>query len=567
MRSFTLLLLLASAEAVHAQSPILIEVQTRGYALQSAEEAVLQPLEKILTGMKAVERMRGLALDGRCLIRLDLAKNADPEMVRLMVHNRITIARKFLPSSCAAEILPQDDNGFMLITLRPGANMTPAESGLVSGLVHSRLSTVPGVAHIQVLGASRPRATITFDPERLRAYGLSSWEVVAAIEGSLQRFDDLVVMGQKVSVKAAIDGKALSNIPVILGKNIHLRDVAKVDNVDESSEDAGIAWRVDKGLCTEHAIIFLVQLSPGKLNAIARKGLEETHQELRTELTPKLLVESQLLQTGDTTVVMSLPESMDRAQREEKAQSAAKAMLELPLVHKVFWLVQPDSGEAILWVMADAGKKAELHKAIRAQLAQIKESSSRVGELYSPLFPWPSQGAQIAVRLSGKDFSTLHQTAEKLSQRLRKTSGIVDIVVSPRMGNVAAIELDREKAELAGTTVREIAVALNAHADKVEFPLFGETVRVRVEVPKKGIQKVEDLGKLEISKNKAPLLLGDVAKIRLIQTPNGGIAHEAGQRCVIVSANLEGRTLEEGRAEVQRIIRELTVEDVRIEME
>jgi Cu/Ag efflux pump CusA len=268
---------------------------------------------------------------------------------------------------------------------------------------------------------------------------------------------------------------------------------------------------------------------------------------------------------------MSFPDTMERPQLEEKAQAAAKAMLELPQVSRVFWLVQPDDGKAILWVVPEESKKADLHEALRAKLAPIKECSSRVGGLYSPLFPWPSDGAQIAVRLSGKDFETLHKTAEKLRQRLVKSSGLIDVEVLPRLGEVASIEINREKAELAGMTVREVSRAITAHAVTLNLSLFDDTLRIKMEAPRRGVQKatLPQLEQLELFKGSAEtsIVLGDVAKVRLINAPIGAITHEAGELCVLVFANLEGRTLEEGRAEVKRLIKELAGDEVRFEVE
>lgn len=73
MRSFAVLFLLAFAQAACGPSPLLIEVHAPGFASYTVEKSVLTPLEQQLRGLEPVRRLRGLALDGRCLLRLDLA--------------------------------------------------------------------------------------------------------------------------------------------------------------------------------------------------------------------------------------------------------------------------------------------------------------------------------------------------------------------------------------------------------------------------------------------------------------------------------------------------------------
>ncbi|HEY7424613.1 MAG TPA: efflux RND transporter permease subunit [Gemmataceae bacterium] len=568
MRSFALLLLLAFAQAAHGQSSLLIEVHAPGYASQTVEKTVLAPVEQQLLGMKPVRRLRGLALDGRCLLHLELAKKADPELVRLLVQNRIALAKTKLPPSCAIEVLPQVDDAFMLITVEPAAKMTLAEATqLVNKTIWPELANAAGVAHIQVVGATEQQFRIALDPKKLKKYGLSASEAVAAVQDSLKNVDDLIVMGKRVTVKQTETVRELGEIPMKVGENLYIRDIASVKLLDESREDARISLRTGKELSTRRAVFVLVHLSPGKLNLLAKKELEKTLGKLRGKLPEGVLCEGQLLQADNTTVVMRLPNTVDMSRRAEQAQDAAKAMLELPQVRKVFSLVQPGDNEAVFWLMTDPGEKVDLHKSLRAKLARIKDTSSRVGGLKSPLFPWPSEGSQLVVRLPNE------RLAELLCKRLRNTAGIVDVDLFPRMGKLAIVEIDREKAGLSGLTTRGIIRDLTAHADKVELPLLRRPWRLTVEVPKDHDntpkQTIEDLEKLVFSTVNplVNLMLSDVATVRLIDAPGGGIPHEDGRSCVIISANLEGRTLEEARTDIRRIIQDLGDKGVGIEIE
>jgi len=81
--------------------------------------------------------------------------------------------------------------------------------------------------------------------------------------------------------------------------------------------------------------------------------------------------------------------------------------------------------------------------------------------------------------------------------------------------------------------------------------------------------RVEEIKKLPISHANplVNLMIGDVASVRSIRVPGGIIPHEDGSRCVLITANLEGRTREEARTDVRRIARDLAKEGVPIEVE
>lgn len=53
----------------------------------------------------------------------------------------------------------------------------------------------------------------------------------------------------------------------------------------------------------------------------------------------------------------------------------------------------------------------------------------------------------------------------------------------------------------------------------------------------------------------------------MASAPSGSIPHEDGRPCVIVFANLEGRTPEEARIDIRRLTQELAGKGVRIEVE
>jgi multidrug efflux pump subunit AcrB len=566
MRPLTLLLVFACGQAAYGQSTLLIEAHFPGGSSQVMAETVLVSLEQLLLGTEGVRRERGLALDGRCLIRLDLTKDADALLIHTTVQNRIAVAKSVLPPGCTTEILPQADSDLMLITLEPAPDMSLADvSQLVKKTIWPPLAKVPGVANIRIIGATEEQVRITLNPDRLRAYGLGAGDVVAALhQASGNKVDNLSVQGNKLTIKKkAATLQDLERTAIVLQKDIYLRDVASVKVADEMQEIAGIFVRRGDTSSMRRTVFILVQMSPGKLNLLAKKGLDKALKELRNKLPAGVLCESQLLHADDTTVVMRLPDGLEMQRREEKALAVVKALRELPQVGKVCWIVQPDDGEVIFYVMADAGKKVELHKSLRAQLAKLEAASSRVGGLYSPLLPWPGEGAQFVAYLRGKDQEKLQQTAELLRKRLTGMPGFVDLDHFPRMRPEVSVEIDGKKLIALGLSRADIVTALNF--DKQTIPGWPWSVTLVCDGPKRTVEQLSAV-KVGPAGGNPVVLLRDVAVIRQSLAPSG-ILHEAGRSCVIVFGNLEGRTLDEARADIRRIMQELAVKGVEVEVE
>ncbi len=132
----------------------------------------------------------------------------------------------------------------------------------------------------------------------------------------------------------------------------------------------------------------------------------------------------------------------------------------------------------------------------------------------------------------------------------------------------ATIEIDWEKAGLSFATRLDVARALTAF-NEIELPISGTHGHVTIEGPKLKLITLKDLEVLPLpSVNPlVNLMIRDVAKVSVTSAPSGRIPHEDGQPCVIVFANLEGRTLEQARTDLRRITEDLADTGVKIEVE
>jgi Cu/Ag efflux pump CusA len=160
-----------------------------------------------------------------------------------------------------------------------------------------------------------------------------------------------------------------------------------------------------------------------------------------------------------------------------------------------------------------------------------------------------------------------------MAKRLGKTAGIVDVDSFPRMRKVATIKVDREKMGVAGVTMYDVNRSLVTYTNNSEFPVLGGPLHFTVELPggmdKESKDFVRDLEILPIDcvNPLVNLMLRDFAKVSMTSALSGSIPHEDGRRCVLITANLEGRNQEEARTDIRRLAPDLAEEGVHIDVE
>jgi multidrug efflux pump subunit AcrB len=566
MRPIALLLVFTCGSAAQAQSSILIEASAPGCSPRVAEQTVLAPLEQNLDGMDGIQGIRGLALDGRCIVKADLMAGADPQLVLMMLRKRVALTQTALPAGCTTEILPPADAAFMVLALEPAPNMTLVEvTQKAKKTVWPILADVPGIVNIQLLGSTEKRARITLDLDRLRAHNLTAGDVAAAVQGAVFDFDNLSVHGDKVTLKNKTKTlEDLKNLPIPSGKEVYLRDVATVKLTEELTQDARMFGHRADDFSMRRVVLVLVQLASGNL---AREQAGKAVAKIRTTIPDGMRCWAEVLQVDNTTaIVMRLPDGIGSERGLEKAEAAVKALMQLPQVDTAYWIARPNDPEVTFYVLAYDAKPADLQKSLRAKLAGIAGTTSRVGGLYAPLVPWPGQGSQFVALLQGQDLEKLQKTAEQLRARLAKTPGIVDIDHFPKMRQETDIEINREKMGLAGLQMADLVKELHFQ----DQPITGWPWPVTLAHPAPAANKPltnEDLGAMSLRTHTGEVvLLRDVAVIRTITAPRG-VLHEGGRPCVMVFGNIEGRNREEAGADIRRIARELAGNGVDIAVE
>ncbi|MCC7140170.1 MAG: efflux RND transporter permease subunit [Planctomycetes bacterium] len=165
--------------------------------------------------------------------------------------------------------------------------------------------------------------------------------------------------------------------------------------------------------------------------------------------------------------------------------------------------------------------------------------------------------AQVAIKIFGSDFETLRGVARRVEAAVRPLPGVTDLFVEPQV-LMRQINVAPRRDELArrGVPVDRVArtVELGMEGAEVARIITGPIsypVVVRLRAADRA--DVDAIRSLLVSTDEGPVRLEEVADVVTTWTPNN-INHEDASRRIVVQHNVQGRSLGDVVADIERAI-------------
>ncbi|WP_417474417.1 multidrug efflux RND transporter permease subunit [Luteimonas mephitis] len=263
-----------------------------GASAATTEGAVTQVIEQQLTGIDNLDYFSSSSSSsGRASITLTFKPGTDPDIAQVQVQNKVALATPRLPSEVVQQgvVVAKANPGFLMIAALRSSNPEydkDALSDLIAARVLDQISRTPGVGSTQLFGGEYAM-NIWLNPDKLRGYGLSASQVLAAVRGQNVQFAAGSVgaepspEGQAFTATVSAEGRfstaeQFGNIILRAegdGTTVRLKDVARV-------EKGASAYGFDLQWSGTPASGFAIQLAPGA-NAL---GVAEAVSERMDEL-------------------------------------------------------------------------------------------------------------------------------------------------------------------------------------------------------------------------------------------------------------------------------------------
>jgi len=250
---------------------IMVNASLPGASPETMASSVATPLERQFSTIAGLDSMSSTSMLGstQIVLQFNLSRNIDAAAQD--VQAAITAASRQLPTDMPSpptyqKVNPADQPILYVALTAPTLPLWQLDE-YGETLMAQRISTVSGVAQVQVFGAQKYAVRIQVNPQVLASINLSSDDIAAAVQNNNVNLPTGVLYGPYRAFTVEATGqleRAAEFMPLIItfrnGSPIRLQDIAKA--YDSVENDKTAAWYVDKA-GPRRSIVLAVQRQPG----------------------------------------------------------------------------------------------------------------------------------------------------------------------------------------------------------------------------------------------------------------------------------------------------------------
>ncbi len=238
-----------------------------GASPETMAAAVATPLEKHFSTIAGLDSISSTSAQGTSAITLTFALDRDIDAAAQDVQSAIAAAARSLPPDMPTppsfrKVNPADSPVFY-IAMYSATLPTYVVNEYAETQLAQRLSTLPGIAQVQVFGAQKYAVRVQVDPAQLAARGLGLDELQQAVRGANVNQPLGIVDGSRQSFAIRANGQLLTaeaframTVAYRNGAPVRLEEVAQVIDGVENKRVA--AWFNDR-----RTIMLAVMRQPG----------------------------------------------------------------------------------------------------------------------------------------------------------------------------------------------------------------------------------------------------------------------------------------------------------------
>jgi HAE1 family hydrophobic/amphiphilic exporter-1 len=275
---------------------ILVTASLPGANPDTMASAVATPLERQFSTIDGLDSMTSTNGIGTAQITLQFNLSRGLDGAALDVQSAITQAAPLLPAGMPTpptfrKVNPADQPilfiSLMSDTVPPWTLDEYAETTLAQ-----RISTIPGVAQVQVQGAQKYAVRVHLDPQKLAARQIAMNEVETALKNWNVNIPTGTMYGPDRSVTLRADGQLTSAADfrklVVVdrgGSPVRLEELANV--VDSVEDDKSISWfEAPEGV--RRSIILAIQRQPGSNTVEVADSIRKLMPVFRQQVPPSI---------------------------------------------------------------------------------------------------------------------------------------------------------------------------------------------------------------------------------------------------------------------------------------
>jgi hydrophobic/amphiphilic exporter-1 (mainly G- bacteria), HAE1 family len=258
-----------------------------GASPQTMAAAVATPLEKQFSTIAGIDAMTSSSTLGGTNITLQFSLARNIDAAAQDVQSAISKTLRQLPPGMQPPSYNKSnpaDSPILYLALTSGTMPLSALDEYAETFLAQRLSTVDGVAQVQVFGSAKYAVRIQVDPRALAARGIALDEVTAAVSAGNPNLPTGTLWGPQRAYTVLADG-SISSAPEFRklavayqnGAPVRLEDVANV--LDDVQDSRNASWYDGK-----RAIVLAIQRQPGTNTVQVADRVKATVASLRAQI-------------------------------------------------------------------------------------------------------------------------------------------------------------------------------------------------------------------------------------------------------------------------------------------
>ncbi|MCX7929762.1 MAG: efflux RND transporter permease subunit [Chlorobi bacterium] len=223
-----------------------------GAAPEEIEATVTKPIEDAVSSVDKIASITATSQEGVSIVSIEFEQSAKVDVAVQDVQRKVSAIKAKLPSGVKDPVINKiafDE----IPVLRLGATSTLPPRDFYQFVIDNvkpKLSRVPGVADVILLGGEQREISVTLDPAKLRAYNISLTQIQQAIAASNLDFPTGKVANEQTQYVVRLSGKfvSLDQIRRLVvartpkGQEVHVGDLAEVR---EASAEATTLYRIN----------------------------------------------------------------------------------------------------------------------------------------------------------------------------------------------------------------------------------------------------------------------------------------------------------------------------------
>lgn len=267
---------------------VVVMTEANGMAAEEVEQLVTFPIETAVNGATGVRRVRSSSTNGFSVVWVEFDWDTDIYIDRQIVSEKLATVSDALPDNVGTPTLgPQSSilGELLIVSLTADSTSMLDLRTLADWTVRPRLLSTGGVAQVSVMGGDLKEYQILIDPGKMKHFGVSLADVMAATRGMNRSSNGGVVYeyGNEYIIRGIVPADAMSrlgkSVVKTVGDNrVTIADIAEI-KVGSQSPKLGLA--AEKG---KPAVLLTVTKQPNTGTIELTEQLESAISDLRKNI-------------------------------------------------------------------------------------------------------------------------------------------------------------------------------------------------------------------------------------------------------------------------------------------